>query len=383
MATRVPGSIAAMTTSAACAATLLLAACASDPHEPEATIHEIVREDVFPEDAPRGDWRELRVSLDRDAQYTMSGSGVTGGMVCAGSAWEFRNRWSSNPHALLTLELTFGRELTAAELADAYFEAAIDGTVYPIPFHDLMRQDPDEAKRWINAEQLRIGSETRIRLAANVPCVRVRATDKIVHWPPTTYDDLLRARTGARSAMQEAPADLPPALDPAVREARIVDVANRIAALEGWAWDGAMSDDHWAAYIDLARRLQLEDDRFVAEALESYLDATDWYYSSIDPESKPFLLLRVMFAIPPGPHPSYRAYKGWLTRQVPHHRSFAWPVSFEDCRFALTDRRPGSRGARYAAAKEFTFLRERFPYRNLNLNLIDPAQDPLARTNAQ
>lgn len=148
------------------------------------------------------------------------------------------------------------------------------------------------------------------------------------------------------------------------------ELVRLVDSLPPWSHDEDVSGAGWAEYIEAARRFRETDPDVVATALDRFVEkAAREEFKGYENESKPFLLMRVLFELPERAPASERlSFKGWTNWPPPDERgqvSLSWPISWESGKPELTARYDGSAGKPYAASMEFRSLRERFPYRDL------------------
>lgn len=148
------------------------------------------------------------------------------------------------------------------------------------------------------------------------------------------------------------------------------ELINRISELPAWTIQGDFSDGEWERYLDVAKLLQGTDPQIVEEALDRFVSGTSRdAYSGFEPESKAFILMRLVFDLPEtAPAEQRRSFKGWINWPEPDSGgsvSLAWPVSWSTGRPRLVAAYEGSMGKPYAASLEFRYLLDRFPYRPL------------------
>jgi hypothetical protein len=147
------------------------------------------------------------------------------------------------------------------------------------------------------------------------------------------------------------------------------ELQERIAGLAPWG-RGDFDDEEWDRYVSVARSVQAADPETVEAALEAFMaDAVEEEPTDTTSESKPFLLMRVVFALPEAaPESERRSFKGWANWPRPDARgevSLAWPVSWESGRPRLVAPYGGFQGLPYSAVREYRHLRERYPFRAL------------------
>jgi len=142
--------------------------------------------------------------------------------------------------------------------------------------------------------------------------------------------------------------------------------------LPPWRGIADFYDEDWDAYLAAARLVQQADPETVTAALDEFTAEAaelDEHYPGYEHESKPFLLMRVVFALPETVPVQRRfAYKGWSNWPEPDQRGEinpGWPVAWRQGRPYLVASYEGSQGQPYPAAAEYRFLRDTFPHRNL------------------
>jgi hypothetical protein len=158
--------------------------------------------------------------------------------------------------------------------------------------------------------------------------------------------------------------------DAVAHRRRLIEV---LRSLQPWRGVADLSDEDWDGYLAAARLVQRSDPATVAAALDEFATEAgrlDEHYPGYEHESKPFLLMRVVFAIPEtAPAHERFSYKGWSNWPDPDERGevhLSWPVSWRQGRPRLVASYQGSEGQPYAVAAEYRFLRETFPYRILD-----------------
>lgn len=145
-----------------------------------------------------------------------------------------------------------------------------------------------------------------------------------------------------------------------------------LRALPPWLRAVDFGDAEWDEYIRTAKLFQQSDPETVAAALDRFAAESrclDENYPGYEHESKPFLLMRVMFALPQQVPAAQRfSYKGWSNWPEPDGRGEVnpgWPVAWNKGRPYLEASYTGSEGQAYPASAEYRFLRATFPYRKL------------------
>ena len=150
-------------------------------------------------------------------------------------------------------------------------------------------------------------------------------------------------------------------------------ILSRMWTLPRWTSRSAFSESDWRNYVQRARQLQTLDDQVVEAVLERFMQlATSDTLDGSEPESIPFILMRIVFDLPESaPSAQRRSFKGWTNWPEPNAVgivSLAWPVSWELEPPRLVADYEGSEGRPYAAASEYAFLRRSYPLRNLDLD---------------
>ena len=171
------------------------------------------------------------------------------------------------------------------------------------------------------------------------------------------------------------------------------EIVDSIASIEPWNVDGTYSEQAWKRLLQTAKALQKCDTNTVARALAKESSTTNAvrnviakyvpkkekpnYRGSYEEDSKPFLLLRIMFELPEhAPADQRFASKGWhrsldLEGRLSGHNvdgtvNLAWPIAWQNCQPTLTAGCIGSSGPPYDARAEYMFMLSRFPPRNLD-----------------
>lgn len=140
--------------------------------------------------------------------------------------------------------------------------------------------------------------------------------------------------------------------------------------LRPWSCGSDFTNADWENYVQVARIVQRTDPQVVEEALASFVKAAGREpFTGYDSESKPFLLMRVVFDLPEtAPAMARVPYKGWINwppADTQENVSLAWPISWRSGMPALVAPYEGSEGHPYAAAAEYRHLRATYPFRAL------------------
>lgn len=148
------------------------------------------------------------------------------------------------------------------------------------------------------------------------------------------------------------------------------EILNLLHSLSAWTAQGDFSDQDWEKYVEIAKLVQSTDPDVVAAALDEFTQqAIREGYQGYESESKPFILMRVVFEIPETGSAEKRfSFKGWSNWPEPdanNEVNLSWPISWIGGSPTLVAPYEGSMGRPYAAAAEYRFLLKNFPYRKL------------------
>ncbi len=126
----------------------------------------------------------------------------------------------------------------------------------------------------------------------------------------------------------------------------------------------------WQRFSDAAAAFREAHPQVVEAALSEFVrQALTNDYQGFDPESKPFLLMRVLFDLrESSPAAELRSFKGWTNWPTPDSRgnvSLSWPVDWSQGRPRLVASYEGSMGVPYDAAAEYRWLLDRYPFRRV------------------
>jgi len=150
----------------------------------------------------------------------------------------------------------------------------------------------------------------------------------------------------------------------------VQDLKTLLGSLRSWSQRDAFTRDDWEAYRKVAKIVQETDPHIVEEALNQFVrDAVQEPFTGYESESKPFLLMRVVFDLPEvSPQQSRLLFKGWVNWPQPDVQgnvSLAWPLSWQGGGGEMVAPYQGSEGKPYDAAAEYRYFRSNFPYRRL------------------
>ena len=142
-------------------------------------------------------------------------------------------------------------------------------------------------------------------------------------------------------------------------------------SLPPWTDRADFAPDEWERFRAAAKVFRRADPTAVETALDEFVRQTrDRDYQGYEDESKPFILMRVLFDLPDRADARERqSFKGWINWPSPDADGTlnpGWPVRWSGDRAALEAPYVGSMGLPYAAAEEYRRLRERYPFRRLD-----------------
>jgi hypothetical protein len=146
-----------------------------------------------------------------------------------------------------------------------------------------------------------------------------------------------------------------------------VEVVQLISSIEPWRASGRYSQKAWDQAIQVARILQKTDPDIVGQALDDYVSANiSAVRGDYEENSKPFLLLRLMFDLPQTNASGSEA--GWLRvwrYSGSNPPAASWPIGWTNGQPFLLEPWQGSYGKPYAARAEYDRFRRSFPLRRL------------------
>jgi hypothetical protein len=139
-------------------------------------------------------------------------------------------------------------------------------------------------------------------------------------------------------------------------------------SLPPWKNEGDLNEQEWARFIEVAKIVQSVSPDTVGAALGEFIkQVIQKEYQGYESESKPFILMRVVFKLPEIASAEKRfSYKGWTNWPEPDENNqvnLSWPISWNNNNPKLIASYEGSMGLPYAAAAEYRFLLENFPFR--------------------
>ncbi len=141
-----------------------------------------------------------------------------------------------------------------------------------------------------------------------------------------------------------------------------------LESLPPWS-DRDFSEDQWQSYVQVAAAFAQVTPPVVEAALSEFLRrALNKKYEGFEEESKPFILMRVLFELPESVLVGERqSFKGWTNWPEPDHQgrvSVCWPVSWLQGRPQLVAPYAGSLGLPYDAVAEYRWFGDRYPLRH-------------------
>jgi len=148
------------------------------------------------------------------------------------------------------------------------------------------------------------------------------------------------------------------------------ELVESLQLLAPWRYGVHLSETEWKQYIETAKIFQAANAMDIADALDAFvLENNQEDYQGWESESKPFLLMRVMFDLPEKAPVSQRfSFKGWSNWPQPDAQenvNLGWPIIWRNGQPALEANYEGSMGEIYGASAEYHFLLDHFSFRNL------------------
>ena len=150
------------------------------------------------------------------------------------------------------------------------------------------------------------------------------------------------------------------------------DASELVAALRSLApWsDRNFSPSEWAQYQRVAALFTKASPDVVKTALSQFvLEAMAADDHGDEDESKPFILMRVLFDLPDRADAAeLKSFKGWTNWPGPDAASkvnLGWPVRWSAGKPRLEATYEGSMGLPYAAAEEYDWLLQHRSFRDL------------------
>ena len=148
------------------------------------------------------------------------------------------------------------------------------------------------------------------------------------------------------------------------------ELIERLHSLPPWQKDDDFTAQDWEQYVEVARLIQSADPDMVAEALDEFgQQARQEEFRGYESESKPFLLMRVVFELPEAAsvdeRQSFKGWSNWPDADANNQMNLSWPVSWASGRPRLLSSYEGSMGLPYSAGGEYRFLLSKYPFRKL------------------
>lgn len=151
------------------------------------------------------------------------------------------------------------------------------------------------------------------------------------------------------------------------------DLVNLIGSIAPWRNSGEYSQEQWRRIVDVAGIFQKTESSSVLIALDQFMKQNRTNITSdYEQESKPFLLLRVIFWLPEHAPMSERScFKVWVdydraSRNDDGTANLSWPLSWIGWKPTLVAPYRGSDGQPYLVAEEFKHMLARYPMRDLS-----------------
>jgi hypothetical protein len=147
------------------------------------------------------------------------------------------------------------------------------------------------------------------------------------------------------------------------------DLTALLDALPPWASAPDFTEAEWERYRAAAKVFSRAAPATVAAALQAFVrQSLREEYRGYEDESKPFILMRVLFDLPDRTAAgNWMPFKGWINWPPPQPDGSVnpgWPVRWSGGRPELEAPYSGSMGLPYAAAEEYDWLRQRYPFRS-------------------
>lgn len=152
-------------------------------------------------------------------------------------------------------------------------------------------------------------------------------------------------------------------------ELTVIELIGILDSLRPWTRNPYFSTDEWGDYKNAAKVLKRTDSETVVMALSEFIKRSiQKKYLGYEDESKPFILMRVLFDLPDRIDiDKYRYFKGWNNWPAVSKEgkiNSSWPVDWSGYKPKLIAAYDGSMGLPYAAAEEYSWFRQHFPFRN-------------------
>jgi hypothetical protein len=148
------------------------------------------------------------------------------------------------------------------------------------------------------------------------------------------------------------------------------ELIKRLHSLAPWQNQVEFTADEWERYIELARLVQATDPDTVEAALDEFVrQVSQQPFTEYEGDSKPFILMRVVFELPErASADERRSFKGWVNwpdADANNQVNLSWPVSWAGGSPKLISTYEGFEGLPYAAGMEYRHFLQNYPYRKL------------------
>jgi hypothetical protein len=148
------------------------------------------------------------------------------------------------------------------------------------------------------------------------------------------------------------------------------ELIERLRSLPPWQNQVDFSAQDWKQYVDVARLIQSADPDMVTAALDEFVrEVSQEEFRGYEGESKPFLLMRVVFELPErasvDERQSFKGWSNWPDADENNQVNLSWPVSWEGGSPKLLATYEESMGLPYSAGAEYRYLLKKYPYRKL------------------
>jgi hypothetical protein len=149
------------------------------------------------------------------------------------------------------------------------------------------------------------------------------------------------------------------------------EVVQLISSVEPWRANGGYSEKAWDRAMRVAGILQKSEPDIVGQALDEYVSSNiSAVHGDYEENSKPFLMLRLMFELPQTNATGSEAV--WLRvwrYSGSNPPAASWPIGWTNGRPYLLEPWQGSYGRPYAARAEYDYFRRCFRLRKLSPRL--------------
>jgi len=148
------------------------------------------------------------------------------------------------------------------------------------------------------------------------------------------------------------------------------ELIQRLHSLTPWQNQVEFTAQDWGRYIEVARLVQSADPDTVAAALDEFVrEASAAEQTEYEGDSKPFILMRVVFELPErasaNERRSFKGWSNWPDADANNQVNLSWPVSWEGGTPKLLSTYEGFEGLPYFAGTEYRHFLQNYPYRSL------------------